>query len=182
MDRTAVWGTIHRERAALADLLGTLTPEEWEHPTLCPGWSVRDVAAHVIGIRPTHAKLSAFAVSSFYVGVAGALWGFVHLGSWEPLAFNINLSLNLLFMIIIGGVGTILGSFLGAGFILLLPIFLSVIFHALLGTSVDASVTSAVELIVFGVLIIVFLILEPHGLARLWQLTKDKLRLWPFPH
>ena len=71
-----------------------------------------DVAAEVIGIRPVYAKLSAFAVSSFYVGVAGALWGFVHLGSWEPLAFNLTLSLNLLFMIIIGGMGSILGSYL----------------------------------------------------------------------
>jgi len=60
-----------------------------------------DVAAEVIGIRPVYAKLTAFAVSSFYVGVAGALWGFVQLGAWEPLAFDLNLSLNLLFMIII---------------------------------------------------------------------------------
>ncbi|MBK5106007.1 MAG: branched-chain amino acid ABC transporter permease, partial [Burkholderiales bacterium] len=84
-----------------------------------------DVAAEVIGIRPVYAKLTAFAVSSFYVGVAGALWGFVHLGSWEPLAFNITLSLNLLFMIIIGGMGSILGSFFGAFFIVALPILLN---------------------------------------------------------
>ena len=76
-----------------------------------------DVAAEVIGIRPLYAKLTAFAVSSFFIGVAGALWGFVHLGSWEPLAFDINRSLNLLFMIIIGGLGSILGSFFGAAFI-----------------------------------------------------------------
>ena len=85
-------------------------------------------------------------------------------------------------MIIIGGVGTILGSFLGAGFILLLPILLSVLFHAVFGNAVDTSIISAVELIVFGSLIIVFLIVEPHGLARLWQVTKERLRLWPFPH
>ena len=84
-----------------------------------------DVAAEVIGIRPMYAKLSAFAVSSFFVGVAGALWGFVYLGSWEPLAFNINLSLNLLFMVIIGGLGSILGSFFGAAFIVILPIVLN---------------------------------------------------------
>ena len=76
-----------------------------------------DVAAAVIGIKPLTAKLSAFAVSSFYAGVAGALWGFVHLGAWEPLAFNINLSLNLLFMIIIGGMGSLLGAYFGAAFI-----------------------------------------------------------------
>ena len=141
-----------------------------------------DVAAEVIGLPLMRTKLLAFAISSFYCGVGGALFAYAYLGTVEPSAFTIDPSFRVLFMIIIGGVGTILGSFLGAGFILLLPIFLSVVFHALLGTSVDASVTSAVELIVFGVLIIVFLIVEPHGLARLWQLTKDKLRLWPFPH
>jgi hypothetical protein len=71
-----------------------------------------DVAAAVIGIRPMYAKLSAFAVSSFIVGVAGALWGFVHLGSWEPAAFSIDRSFQLLFMVIIGGMGSIMGSFL----------------------------------------------------------------------
>ena len=60
-----------------------------------------DVAAAVIGIRPVYAKLSAFAVSSFIVGVAGGLWGFVHLGSWEPAAFGIDRSFQLLFMVII---------------------------------------------------------------------------------
>ncbi|MEN9543878.1 MAG: hypothetical protein RLZZ598_711, partial [Pseudomonadota bacterium] len=76
-----------------------------------------DVAAAVIGIRPVYAKLSAFAVSSFIVGVAGAMWGFVHLGSWEPAAFSIDRSFQLLFMIIIGGLGSIMGSFFGAAFI-----------------------------------------------------------------
>jgi branched-chain amino acid transport system permease protein len=84
-----------------------------------------DVAAAVIGIRPVYAKLTAFAVSSFFVGVAGALWGFVHLGSWEPAAFNIDRSFQLLFMVIIGGLGSIMGSFFGAAFIVVLPIFLN---------------------------------------------------------
>lgn len=83
-----------------------------------------DVAAEVIGIRPVYAKLTAFGISAFYCGVAGALWGFIHLGAWEPLAFNLTLSLNLLFMIIIGGMGSLLGSFLGAAFIVILPILL----------------------------------------------------------
>src|SRR5262249_60713253 len=83
------------------------------------------IAAEIIGIRPLHAKLSAFAVSSFYIGIAGALWGFFRLGSWEPLAFDINRSFQVLFMIIIGGLGTLLGSFLGAAFIVLTPIFLN---------------------------------------------------------
>ena len=84
-----------------------------------------DIAAEIIGIRPLHAKLSAFAVSSFYIGVAGALWAFLRLGSWEPLAFDINRSFQILFMVIIGGLGSILGSFLGAAFIVLMPIFLN---------------------------------------------------------
>jgi len=141
-----------------------------------------DVAAEVMGLPLMRTKLQAFAISSFYCGVGGALFAFAYLGTVEPSAFTIDLSFRILFMIIIGGVGTILGSFLGAGFILLLPIFLSVLFHAVFGQAVDASLISAVELIVFGALIIVFLIVEPHGLARMWQLTKERLRLWPFPH
>ena len=78
-----------------------------------------DVAAAVIGIRPVYAKLTAFAVSSFIVGVAGALWGFVHLGSWEPAAFSVDRSFQLLFMVIIGGMGSIMGSFFGAAFIII---------------------------------------------------------------
>jgi len=136
----------------------------------------------VMGLPLMRTKLQAFAISSFYCGVGGALFAFAYLGTVEPSAFTIDLSFRILFMIIIGGVGTILGSFLGAGFILLLPIFLSVLFHAVFGQAVDASLISAVELIVFGALIIVFLIVEPHGLARMWQLTKERLRLWPFPH
>jgi branched-chain amino acid transport system permease protein len=81
-----------------------------------------DVAAEVIGIRPLFAKLSAFAVSSFFVGTAGALWGFVHLASWEPAAFSVDRSFQLLFMVIIGGLGSIMGSFFGAAFIVILPI------------------------------------------------------------
>ena len=140
-----------------------------------------DVAAEVIGIRPVYAKLTAFAVSSFYCGVAGALWGFIHLGSWEPLAFNITLSLNLLFMIIIGGMGSILGSYFGAFFIVVLPILLNQ-GPRWLGIPVSTAMASHLELMIFGSLIIFFLIAEPLGLARLWAIGKEKLRLWPFPH
>ncbi|HNY46562.1 MAG TPA: branched-chain amino acid ABC transporter permease, partial [Casimicrobium sp.] len=138
-----------------------------------------DVAAEVIGIRLMPAKLTAFAISSFYCGVAGALYAYCYLGTVEPEAYNLDLSFRILFMVIIGGVGSILGSFLGAGFIVLLPIFLSVVVHY---TGLSNSVTSNLELMVFGALIIFFLIVEPHGLARLWQIGKEKLRLWPFPH
>jgi branched-chain amino acid transport system permease protein len=144
-----------------------------------------DVAAEVIGIRPMWAKLSAFAVSSFFVGVAGAMWGFVHLGSWEPAAFSVDRSFQLLFMVIIGGLGSIAGSFFGAAFIVILPIFLNQMLPALgglVGVTISTTAVSHAELIIFGSLIVFFLIVEPHGLARLWATSKEKLRLWPFPH
>jgi branched-chain amino acid transport system permease protein len=144
-----------------------------------------DVAAAVIGIRPVYAKLTAFAVSSFFVGVAGALWGFIHLGSWEPAAFSIDRSFQLLFMIIIGGLGSIMGSFFGAAFIVILPVFLNQFLPALgslVGVSISTAGVAHTELMIFGALIVFFLIVEPHGLARLWSTAKEKLRLWPFPH
>jgi branched-chain amino acid transport system permease protein len=140
-----------------------------------------DVAAEVIGIRPVYAKLTAFAVSAFYCGVAGALWGFVYLGSWEPLAFNLNLSLNLLFMIIIGGMGSLLGCYFGAAFIVVLPILLDQV-PLWLGVPISTAAASHAAFMIFGGLIVFFLIVEPHGLARLWSIGKEKLRLWPFPH
>src|SRR5215470_5271481 len=144
-----------------------------------------DVAAGVIGIPLMKTKLLAFAISSFYCGVAGALYAFCYLGTVEPDGFNLDLSFRVLFMIIIGGVGSILGSFLGAAFITLLPILLNSVarpIENILGISLPPGLMSNLELIVFGGLIIFFLIVEPHGLARLWQIGKEKLRLWPFPH
>jgi branched-chain amino acid transport system permease protein len=144
-----------------------------------------DVAAEVIGIRPMRAKLLAFAVSSFYCGVAGALFAYAYLGTVEPEAYSLDLSFRILFMIIIGGVGTVLGAFLGSAFIVVLPIALTVLVRWLdrsLGLDVATSSASNVELMVFGALIVFFLIVEPHGLARIWQIGKEKLRLWPFPH
>ncbi|HYS11979.1 MAG TPA: branched-chain amino acid ABC transporter permease [Burkholderiaceae bacterium] len=140
-----------------------------------------DVAASVIGIRPMYAKLTAFAVSSFIVGVAGALWGFVHLGSWEPAAFSIDRSFQLLFMVIIGGLGSIMGSFFGAAFIVVLPIVLDNMPYWF-GVPIDTALAAHLTFMIFGALIIFFLIVEPHGLARLWSIGKEKLRIWPFPH
>jgi branched-chain amino acid transport system permease protein len=144
-----------------------------------------DVAAEVIGIRLMHAKLLAFAVSSFYCGVAGALFAFAYLGTVEPEAYSLDLSFRILFMVIIGGVGTVLGSFLGSAFITLLPVLLSISVRFVdsnIGLHIPESAISNLELMIFGGLIIFFLIVEPHGLARLWQIGKEKLRLWPFPH
>ena len=144
-----------------------------------------DVAAAVIGIPLIRTKLTAFALSSFYCGVAGALYAFCYLGTVEPEAFNLDLSFRVLFMIIIGGIGSVLGAFFGAAFIILLPIFLNVssgAFSHLAGIEVPHAWLSNIELIAFGSLIVFFLIVEPHGLARLWQIGKEKLRLWPFPY
>ncbi len=144
-----------------------------------------DVAAAVIGIRPMYAKLSAFAVSSFIIGMSGALWAFVHLGAWEPAAFSVEISFRLLFMVIIGGLGSIMGGFFGAAFIVVLPILLNQGLPALMsifGIEISTAGVSHAELMIFGALIVWFLIVEPHGLAKLWSTAKQKLRLWPFPH
>ena len=140
-----------------------------------------DIAAEIIGVNPLKAKLSAFAVSSFYVGMAGSLYFSVWLGAAETTeAFGIDQSFLVLFMVIIGGLGTMLGSFLGAAFMVLLPIVLK---NFLVGGLGLLAVTAKhIEITVFGALIIFFLIVEPHGLARLWAILKEKLRLWPFPY
>ena len=140
-----------------------------------------DIAAEIIGIRMLPNKLTAFAISSFYCGIAGALYIFCYLGSAEPEAFDIFLSFNVLFMIIIGGLGSILGSLLGAAFITLLPVFLTNA-PQLLGFEMRADLQKHFEFMIFGSLIIIFLIIEPNGLARLWQIAKEKLRRWPFPY
>jgi branched-chain amino acid transport system permease protein len=85
-------------------------------------------------------------------------------------------------MVIIGGLGSILGSFLGAAFIVLLPVMLNIIASTLGEGTLPSDTLSNLELIIFGGTIIFFLIVEPHGFARLWQIAKEKLRLWPFPH
>jgi branched-chain amino acid transport system permease protein len=140
-----------------------------------------DIAAELIGIRLLRAKLLAFAVSSFYIGVAGAMMVYLWYGSAEPEAFNIDLSFQLLFMIIIGGLGSILGGFLGAAILHLLPILLRAL-PAWLGVQVAAATVEHLTFMATGALIIAVLILEPQGLARLWRTTKLKLRVWPFPY
>ena len=141
-----------------------------------------DIAAELIGIRLFRTKLLAFAVSSFYCGVAGAMMVFLWYGGAEAEVFAIDQSFLVLFMVIIGGLGSLIGSFFGAGLIYILPIVLRAI-PAAFGLPIRPA---TVEHITFstcvGVLIIVFLIVEPNGLARLWQIGKQKLRVWPFPY
>ena len=140
-----------------------------------------DIAAESIGVRPMRAKLLAFAISSFYCGLAGALWVFFYIGTVEVQAFDLTRSFQILFMVIIGGLGTILGSFLGAAFIVFLPIWLSNVF-SLFGTNFHADLLSHVQLVIYGAVMLLVLVVEPHGLARIWQQCHEKLRLWPFPY
>ena len=140
-----------------------------------------DIAAEIIGIRPFQTKLLAFAISSFYCGVAGGLYVFCYLGSAETEAFDIALSFSVLFMIIIGGLGSILGSILGAAFITMVPIFLTNA-PPLIGLTMPIDLQKHIEVMLFGSLIVFFLIVEPRGIARLWQIAKEKFRLWPFPY
>ena len=145
-----------------------------------------DIAAELMGIKLLPTKLLAFAVSSFYCGVAGAMLVFLWYATGaEFYVFDINQSFLILFMIIIGGLGSLLGSFFGAALIFMLPIVLGFVLPALLspfGLSINSATIEHLRFILVGGLIIFFLIVEPHGLARLWQIGKQKLRVWPFPY
>ena len=140
-----------------------------------------DIAAEIIGVNPLKAKLSAFAISSFFVGISGALYFAVYLGAVEVgEVFGINKSFLVLFMIIIGGLGSVFGSFAGAAFLVLSPVFLKNVLVGYFGWQTD--VAAHLEFMIIGGLIVWFLIVEPHGLAQLWRLGKEKLRTWPFPY
>ena len=135
-----------------------------------------DIAAESMGISLLRTKLQAFAISAFYCGVAGALFAFTYLKSLEPVAFDIKLSFKILFMVILGGLGTINGAFIGAAFILLFPVLLNSIGNNVFHGAIDATIISSIEQVVFGVLIIVFMIYEPLGMAKLWNNLKLKFR------
>ncbi len=140
-----------------------------------------DIAAELIGIRLLHAKLTAFAVSSYFAGVAGALMVFMWLGAAEVESFDINHSFLILFMVVIGGGGSLVGSFMGATFLWVLPIMLRSA-PQIVGLEISSATVEHVSFMITGGMIIFFLIVEPHGIARLWQIGKQKLRRWPFPY
>ena len=144
-----------------------------------------DVAASILGFDITHYKLLAFAISSFYAGIAGSLLVFFYFGVAHVGEFGLLLSIQLLAMVIIGGLGSILGNFFGVAFFLLLPIFLNQTLTSLgdaAGVFVSTGITSGVETLIFGTLVILFLVVEPLGLAKLWENFKDYFRLWPFSY
>jgi len=138
-----------------------------------------DTAAAVIGIPAHRYKVMAFAVSSFYLGIAGSLWVFAYLGSAGVQSFGIQRSYQILFIIIIGGLGSIGGNFIGAAFILLLPLLLDHVSQGLFSGHVDEGLLQNIEKGLFGVLIIWFLIKEPDGLARLAAKLRERLAVWP---
>src|SRR5690606_36820905 len=117
-----------------------------------------------------------FAISSFYLGIAGALWAFTYLGTVEPHGFDLSRSFQILFIIILGGLGSILGNFLGAAFIVLLPILMTNISEVVFGGSIDQGHLENLRKILFGALIILFLVKEPEGLARLWHRLRERAR------
>lgn len=145
--------------------------------------SVRDmdIAAELVGINLMKAKLSAFAVSSYIVGVSGALFIFLWRGAAEPTAFDIPLSFRVLFIAIIGGLGSVLGNFLGAILIVALPVVIGILPGAL-GIPIASATVEHLNTMTIGALIILFLVVEPHGLARFWAIIREKLIMWPFPH
>jgi len=145
--------------------------------------SVRDmdIAAELVGINLMKAKLSAFFVSSYIVGIAGALFVFLWRGAAEPNLFDVPLSFRVLFIAIIGGLGSILGNYLGAILIVALPVILGSV-PAALGLPITSATVEHLNVMLIGMLIIFFLIVEPHGLARFWAVIREKLIIWPFPH
>ncbi|MDB4987367.1 MAG: transporter permease [Myxococcaceae bacterium] len=140
-----------------------------------------DTAAAVIGIPLLRTKLLAFTISSFYLGVAGALWAFAYLGTVEPHGFDLNRSFQILFVAIIGGLGSVSGSYLGAAFVVLLPVALDQLQGLLFDGALSNGMLENVQKIIFGVLILLVLIKEPEGLTKLLLMLRNKLRHWPLP-
>lgn len=139
--------------------------------------AVRDneTAARIIGVPVLRTKLLAFAISSFIIGVAGVLWAFAYLRTVEPAGFNLDRSFQVLFIIIIGGLASIRGAFLGAALIVVFPLVLSRLGAFLLGDIFDSGVLDMSQRIVLGGLIILFLVLEPDGLSALWDRSARRL-------
>ena len=133
-----------------------------------------DIAAESMGVSLLRTKVQAFAISAFYCGVAGALFAFSYLKSLEPVAFDIKLSFKILFMCILGGLGTINGAFIGAAFILLFPVLLNSVGNNVFHGAIDATIISSIEQVIFGLLMIIFMIYEPLGMAKLWENIKQK--------
>ena len=141
-----------------------------------------DIAASVIGVRVAATKLIAFFISTFYIGIAGALFSFSYTTNIDLRMHELDRGFQVLFMIIIGGLGTISGSFLGALFVYLFDIAVSFIGDQMLGGALDSAFVENLTKVLTGMTVILLLIKEPGGFAALWQQRKNKLRSWPFPY
>jgi branched-chain amino acid transport system permease protein len=145
----------------------------------------QDIAAEIIGINIFKYKLLAFAISSFYAGVTGVLYTY-YLGIANYEQFQITTSIDYLAMIIIGGLGSVLGSVFGAIFVTLLPIVIRSVMETfggfLFSSGAVLNIIPNLRLIIFGLLIIVFLVVEPEGLNRLWRNIRSYFRVWPFAY
>ena len=142
----------------------------------------RDLSAEIIGINLFRYKLSAFAISSFYAGVAGALW-VTFLKVVTPDHFPFILSIHYLAMIIVGGLGSILGSIFGAIFMTLIPEILNYLSEIVkMRAPGYEEIFIPMKEVIFGVLIVLFLVFEPRGLAEIWNRIKNFFRLWPFSY
>jgi branched-chain amino acid transport system permease protein len=140
----------------------------------------QDIAAEVTGVDPTRYKVLAFAVSSGFVGLAGALTAhYTQIVTWER--FTLDVSILYLAMVIVGGLGSVAGSIYGAAFMIALPAYIQELSSTFRGSlEFVARELPAIQQLIFGATIIVFLIFEPRGIARIWQRAKDHFRLWPF--
>lgn len=137
-----------------------------------------DIAAESMGVSLLKTKLQAFAINAFYCGIAGGLYAYTYLKTIEPFAaFNISVSFKIMFMAIIGGLGTINGAFIGAAFILLFPVVLNAVGNNVFHGAIDATIISSIEQIVFGALIIILMIYEPFGFSKLWETIKQKIKI-----
>ncbi|NNJ12891.1 branched-chain amino acid ABC transporter permease [Chloroflexales bacterium ZM16-3] len=142
----------------------------------------QDIAAQVIGVDLFRYKLLAFATSSFFAGLAGALTAHYRgIISWER--FTIETSILVLAMIIIGGLGSVSGAIYGAAFMTLLPALLSNVSRAASGVfPAFSSYLPYIQQAAFGLAIVLFLIFEPEGIVKMWRNLKDYFRLWPFSY
>jgi branched-chain amino acid transport system permease protein len=142
--------------------------------------AVRDMetAAVVVGVETERAKLLAFSIGSAYCGVAGALWAFAYLGTVEPHGFDLDRSFQILFIVIIGGLGSVGGTFLGAAFVVLLPIALDRLGGSFAHGSIDPGLLENLEKMVFGALVIFFLAKQPAGLARWVEIAWTRACRW----
>lgn len=145
----------------------------------------KDFAAAVIGVDPFRTKLMAFFTSSFMGGVTGAILAFCYYRAVTPEQFGFNVSIQLVAMVLVGGLGSVVGSYLGAGFVLLIPIFLTNAISAMAVSGwfpVSQNFLSHLPLIIYGAMIIGFLLFEPLGLAKIWDNIRKYFLVWPFRH